>query len=422
MPRTLARNNVIHTHDGARTVDQLLSAVTESCRSLPLSPLCLTSANHAHLVGAAAWLAATGTHGMVLPRERLTDATLATLEKEGFSQIDLETGNIRPAAVAGTPVPGRLCLMTSGTTGTPKIVNHTWDTIDTMARVSLPAHNWLITYQPGTYAWYQLITLLIFDGGQEGIITDDREPTTLIRAAKEQGATAISATPTFWRVVLFRMPEEEVQAIPFQQITLGGERVDQPILDRLRSIFPDSSLVHIYASSEAGAAIVVKDGREGFPAAWISDAVDTTDDRDVDRPHLQVRDDILFVRSPFSGSDCAKWLDTGDAVEVRGDRVFVVGRFNQSIVNVGGLKVATADVDAVLLGHPEVAWCRAYAKRAPLVGELLAAEIVLQPDRSWDPEALQKYCAGQMADHMVPRFWKQLESIPITDNLKSKVK
>ncbi|MEK8106867.1 hypothetical protein NKG94_20210 [Micromonospora sp. M12] len=79
---------------------------------------------------------------------------------------------------------------------------------------------------------------------------------------------AASGTPTFWRRTLYR-DADALARVPLRQITLGGEPVDQAILDQLREVFPSARISWIYASSEVGASIVVHDGRAGFPVDWL---------------------------------------------------------------------------------------------------------------------------------------------------------
>ena len=68
-----------------------------------------------------------------------------------------------------------------------------------------------------------------------------------------------------WRKLLMSCP---VERLALRQITLGGEIVDQKILDALKH-FPAREDHHIYASTEAGVGFAVRDGRAGFPAAYL---------------------------------------------------------------------------------------------------------------------------------------------------------
>ena len=96
--------------------------------------------------------------------------------------------------------------------------------------------------------------------------TANRSPSELVAVAAQFATTHISGTPTFWRSFLLAAPPG---SLPLKQITLGGEAVDQPTLDRLAQRFPEARITHIYASTEAGALFSVHDGRAGFPRAWL---------------------------------------------------------------------------------------------------------------------------------------------------------
>lgn len=377
------------------------------------------SASAVELIAAAGWLAETQTDGVILPVERLSPELRGRLLEKGFSLMDLDGGELAAAPAHVAPKPGRVCLLTSGTTGEPKIIEHTWESLFTMAKVKPGREvNWLLTYQSGTYAWFQMVTMGLFLPGQSLTVAAERSPVALMEAALRAGATAISATPTFWRMVLLQFSAEDLRRLPLRQLTLGGEAVDQPILDRLRSLFGTATVTHIYASTEAGAAIVVRDGLEGFPAAWLGDT--SREDASPDTPQLQIRDGILWIRSPYATQ--AGWLNTGDLCEVRGDRVIILGREQSTFINVGGAKVPAHEVERALRSHPAVLWCRVGRKKAPFMGELVAADVVFKSPADKVTEAeLTQHCTTRMPEHMVPRFWNLLETIPVTDNLKTKL-
>ncbi len=414
---SLQTGNRIHSAAGTTTLGELVAAFAVKISAHAESAaLALIGTSPVELIAAAAWLAQTQTDGLILPADRLSPELQARLTERGYALVDLDSGAITPAVKNLTPKPGRVSLLTSGTTGEPKIVEHTWDTLFTMARVKGGrAANWLLTYQPGTYAWWQMVTMALFLPEQSLTVTAERTPVALTQAAIAHGVTAISATPTFWRMVLLQFSPDELRALPVRQLTLGGEAVDQPILDRLRAQFPDATLTHIYASSEAGAAIVVRDGREGFPGEWLS-----ASEAAADSPQLQIREGILWIRSPYATQ--ADWMCSGDLCEVRDGRVIILGREQSTFINVGGAKVPAHEVERVLRAHPAVMWCRVGRRKAPLLGELVIADIVFKSPDARVPDAeLTRFCGERLSEHMVPRFWNVLAAIPATENLKTKL-
>ncbi|NUR05490.1 MAG: acyl--CoA ligase [Nocardioidaceae bacterium] len=353
-----------------------------------------------------------GTELLLAARSRLDDALAADLLADGLHLATPE-GTRRPdPAHVRASARGRVWLLTSGTTGRPKRVAHTVASLTTVSG-RLPAATWLCPYAPGSYAWWQLVTLGLAHPGQDLVLLDPAELDDWPDPALEHGVTAVSGTPTFWRRTLLR--GADLARLPLRQLTLGGEPVDQSILDQLRAVFPDARISWIYASSELGASIVVHDGRAGFPTAWL-------DRREPGRPTIGVVDDELVMSSPYHAVGLGGPVRTGDRVVVRDDRVHVVGRTSSDEINVGGAKVSAGEVRGVLQEHPAVRWAKVTGRRAPLVGTVVVADLVLAPGHgAADEEAITAWCRTRLRDEAVPRRLRFLDTIPATDSLKSDV-
>lgn len=305
--------------------------------------------------------------------------------------------------------PGRIWLLTSGSTGRPKRVAHTLDSLLTVKTEQAP-RVWLNPYTPGAYAWWQVVTLGLSHPDQTIVCVDPTQPWAAIAA--EHNVDAASGTPTFWRQALMTQGEALSQ-VKFGQITLGGEPVDQQVIDQLRATFPEARISWIYASSEAGASIAVHDGLAGFPQTWL-------DRSDPSRPLLSVVDDELIISSPNRGEGVPEQLHTGDRVEIRDGRVYIMGRLGSDEINVGGSKVSASRVRDVLLSHPGVRWAAVKARKAPVVGSVVQAEVVLAEDGPSEDE-LSRYCRDHLAEVEVPRRFRVLSEIPIKESLKSDV-
>ena len=114
--------------------------------------------------------------------------------------------------------------------------------------------------------------------------------------------------------------------------------------------------------------VTVHDGRAGFPVAWL-------DRTGAGRPTLSVEDGELVVESP-TPAPVSTAGRTGDRVEIVDDRVLITGRLDSDEINVGGVKVSAATVRDVLLATRAVHWARVRGRRAPIVGQVVAAEVV----------------------------------------------
>jgi len=354
----------------------------------------------------------------ILDRARLSAELGQRLDDHGLVRIDVAGGSRGEPASPAEAVPGRVTVLTSGTTGAAKLVEHRWDSLNTLVRARrAPARVWFVPYQAGSYAWYQMMCLGLFTPGQDLACGDPADLFESFSDALRRGVTAVSSTPTFWRYAMMALDEGVLRAAAIRTISLGGEIVDQALLDRLAELYPGAQIRHIYASSEAGAAIVVEDGRAGFPAERLGDG---------SAVGLKVDGGRLFVRSPFTtaaaGGRPDAWVDTGDLVELRGGRVHFLGRDQTAMINVGGAKVCPADVEAVLLSHPKVRWAQVFARRAPLAGALPAARVVLSEpaaDAASAEAELAAFARTAMPSHAVPRFWQFVTEIPVKASLKS---
>jgi acyl-CoA synthetase (AMP-forming)/AMP-acid ligase II len=202
------------------------------------------------------------------------------------------------------------------------------------------------------------------------------------------------------------------------QITLGGEVVDQMILNSLTRHFPDARLVHIYATTEVGRCFSVTDGLQGFPRKFL-------DAPSADGVEMRIHDNELFVRSKnamagydpysFQKDSSHDWMATGDMVNIIDDRVIFTGR-KTDIINVGGNKVHPVEVEQVIRSIPGVCNVRVFGKRSSISGQLVACEIV-RDNAVTDAElreAVQLVCQAKLAPYQRPRLINMVEQIELS--------
>src|SRR5215472_7221569 len=304
-------------------------------------------------------------------------------------------------------------LLTSGTTGRPKLAVHTLASLTgAIERGNPPAAPvvWATFYDIRRYGGLQIFlrsvltqASLVLSGGQES--TAD-----FLARAGAHGVTHISGTPSHWRRALM---SSAAHLIKPQYVRLSGEIADQAILDRLQSVFGDARVAHAFASTEAGLAFEVNDGLAGFPANFIGRSGDV---------EMKVDDGSLRIRSPrtaarYIGNQTLKdvhgFIDTGDMLELRGDRYYFVGR-RDGIINVGGLKVHPEEVEAVINRHPRVRMSRVRTRKNSITGALVVADVVLGkgPDGGNEQTADLQHEILQLCRSMLPRH-----KVPATINI-----
>ena len=301
-------------------------------------------------------------------------------------------------------------LLTSGTTGLPKLVSHTLSSL-TSAIQSRNAKNshtvWSTFYDIRRYGGLQILLRAALTGSS--LILSDAEERTddfLARAAA-CGVTHISGTPSHWRRVLMCSAAHLLKP---QYIRLSGEAADQTVLNNLRLTYPNARIAHAFASTEAGVAFEVNDGVAGFAA----DTLDSTPDVE-----MRVQDGTLQIRSAgnadrYLGKDAPLlkdregFVDTHDLVELRNGRYYFVGR-RDGVINVGGLKVHPEQVESVISCHPDVQMCVVRAQKSAIMGALVVADVVLRKDCTpieHDVTLIQddilRHCRELLTVHQVP--------------------
>ena len=319
--------------------------------------------------------------------------------------------------------PTEWILFTSGTTGLPKLVVHTLSTL-------CPANGatgnlgrsvvWSTFYDIRRYGGLQIFFRAMLGGGSLVLSSADESTEDFLIRAAASGVTHISGTPTHWRKALM---SSSVHRLAPDYIRLSGEMVDQMILDSLHAVFPRARIVHAFASTEAGVGFEVRDGLAGFSASLVGSRSSSVEMK-IANGSLRIRSPRTAVRYLGNSSEALAdpdgFVDTHDVVELRDNRYYFVGRAD-GVINVGGLKVHPEEVEAVINGHPGVRMSLVKARRNPVTGELVVADVVAQSvpeqvDATIDEAVLRnqilEICRRVLAPHKVPaaiRFVPTLE-------------
>jgi acyl-CoA synthetase (AMP-forming)/AMP-acid ligase II len=109
---------------------------------------------------------------------------------------------------------------------------------------------------------------------------------------------------------------------------------------------------------------------------------------------------------------------SGDLGTVDADGFVRVLDRKKDMINRGGYKIYTAEVEAVLAAHPEVVESAVVAKPCPVLGERVHAFVV--PRSAVSVEALRRFCAERLSDYKVPET-VTLQAEPLPRNANGKV-
>ena len=273
-------------------------------------------------------------------------------------------------------------LLTSGTTGRPKLVVHT---LASLAGAIEPSRSpadrivWSTFYDIRRYGGLQIFLRAALTGRSLVLSSAQESTADFLARAAAHGVTHISGTPSHWRRASM---SSSAHLIAPDYVRLSGEIADKAILDHLRLLYPHAKIAHAFATTEAGVVFVVNDGLMGFPA----NAIEHT-------PHvvMKIENRSLRVRSNRTArcylgdhqsalQDSEGFVDTADVLELREDRYYFSGR-RDGMINVGGMKLYPEEVEAVINSHPKVQMSLVRTKKNPITGALVVADVVLKITR-----------------------------------------
>ena len=312
------------------------------------------------------------------------------------------------AAVQGSK--SKITIFTSGTTGQPKKVVHSIQTLTRTVRMGYKYKGqiWAYAYNPTHMAGLQVF-FQAFEN-QNTLVNVFNQPREYVyQQIRDKGITHISATPTFYRLLL---PFEQVYE-SVVRVTLGGEKSDQHLYDSIAKIFPNAKINNVYASTEAGSLFAAKGDCFQIPDA-IKDKFKVVDDELlIHKSLLGSSDSFRFTDDYYHSGDLIEWVD-----EAHG--LFRFKSRKNELINVGGYKVNPGEVEVAIMGIEGVRQAMVYGKANSILGNVLCADVVLEAGVELTELDIKKVLGAQLQDFKVPRRIKFVEDISLTRTGKMK--
>lgn len=305
----------------------------------------------------------------------------------------------------------KISIFTSGTTGLPKRVEHTVASLAAHVRVSenYSGHIWGFCYNPTHMAGLQVLFQILFNQNT-AVNLFGKSKRAIYGGIDEYGITHISATPTFYRLL---MPENAAHP-SVRRITLGGEKSDKALYGALLEVFPNAKINNIYASTEGGTLLAsggeyfkIPEGEKGRIV------VDENNELLVHRSLLGESESFVLDGDYYRTGDLVEWVGEGKK-EFR-----FLGR-KSSLVNVGGYKVNLEEVEDALRSMPEVADALAFGRENSVLGNILCADVRLKEGAHADVAQVRGFLAERLQQFKIPRKIRFVESMESTATGKIK--
>jgi acyl-CoA synthetase (AMP-forming)/AMP-acid ligase II len=345
---------------------------------------------------------------------------------------ELPQGGVDPRRDADGEVCCQFC--TSGTTGVPKGAMLTgWNVLNVGDCLALEMPEIreggrhlvaLPLFHIGGAGW----ALWAMQRGSTAIIVRETTPGPLLDAIVEQKVETALLAPT---LMLFLTELPQARTADFsalRHITYGTAPISPDLLHRCLDIFkcrfsqlygltettgPFTSLPHEYHAGER----LLSCGRPMFGGR--ARVVDTNDN---DLPPYEVGEILYQGENLMAGywgraeataqATRGGWFHTGDAGYMDEDGfIFLKDRIRDMIVS-GGENVYPAEVEAVLMGHPEILECAVIGVPDQKWGETVKAVVVRRAGAALTEAALIEWTREKLAGYKRPRSVDFIDTLP----------
>lgn len=233
------------------------------------------------------------------------------------------------------------------------------------------------------------------------VAVETRDPDSVLGAVEKYNVDLLPTSPTFINLVLLSEAYKRHDLSSLKMITYGTEPMPESTLKRFHQLFPAIELLQTYGLSEVG---ILRSKSRASDSLWVKIGGEGFETRVVDGIlHIKAQSSVLgYLNAPSPiGED--GWLNTGDAVEVDGEYIKILGRESE-IINVGGEKVYPAEVESVIQEMQNVSEVTVYGEKNPITGNIVCARISLVEDRdrkSFTME-LKRHCGNRLQRYKVP--------------------
>jgi o-succinylbenzoate---CoA ligase len=351
---------------------------------------------------------------------RLTDAERSSVLRAERPAVELSDAGELTQTEADLPLLGEhdmddlhCRILTSGSSGEPHTIgltygNHLWSAVGSAFNLGMnPDDCWLCCLPLSHIAGLSIVMRSIIYGTTVGL--HESFDVDRVAATLEKGeCSVVSLVPT----MLVRLLEAEVDLSTPRAILVGGGPVPDDALEE--AVGRDASVVQTYGLTEACSQVTTlgpADAKRKLGSAG----------RPLLTTHLRIKEGEILVQGPTVAPGCADadgWLHTRDLGRIDEEGFLYVQDRIDDVIVTGGENVVPAEVEQVLMRHPEVEDAAVIGREDPEWQEAVTAVVVLRGDADLPTEELRRHCASELAGYKVPKRIEIASALPRTPSGK----
>jgi cyclohexanecarboxylate-CoA ligase len=329
-------------------------------------------------------------------------------------------------------------MYTSGTTGEPKGVMHTSNTL--LCKALLASE--LFGFGPGDHIYmgsplahqtgFMYAVILAIYNHCKCVLQDIWEPATAARLIASERCTITLGSTPFLRDLVHTPNVDEHASL--RLFLCAGAPIPRVLVQEAHARYPDLHVMSAWGMTEIG---IVTATYPGDPPEKIIDtdgralphqAVRVVDEQGVVVPpgvegRLQSRCATTFVgylkRPDAYGLDAEQWLETGDNARMDADGyIRITGRSKDLIIR-GGENIPIVEVEELLYRHPAIADAAIVAMPDDRLGERGCAFVTLRPDSNLSFQTMVDYLlAAKLIKQYLPERLEVIDEFPRTPSGK----
>jgi o-succinylbenzoate---CoA ligase len=351
---------------------------------------------------------------------RLTEAERAAIVAAEEPIVDIDDPGELTQTEADMPLLGEhdmddVCCraLTSGSSGIPRPVslsygNFLWNAVGSAFNIGVePSDRWLCCVPLSHVAGLGIVMRSVIYG-TTAVVHDGFDVDRVAAALESDGVTVLSLVAT----MLYRLLEVGADLSGPRAILVGGGPVPGEPLEE--ALAKGATVVQTYGLTETCSQVTTlapADAKRKLGSAG----------RPLLTTHLRIEDGEILVQGPTvapGSADPDGWLHTGDLGHIDEEGfLYVQDRIDDMIVS-GGENVVPAEVEEVLLRHPEVADAAVIGREDPEWQQAVTAVVVLASGSEVSPDELRRHCAASLAGFKVPKRVELAAALPRTPSGK----
>ncbi|GGO75008.1 acid--CoA ligase [Nocardioides deserti] len=344
---------------------------------------------------------------------------LPTLHKEEWPADDGTAACIEPAA---RWTDDGFLLFTSGTTGTPRAVQHAheaflWGSMDAILIHAYSNEDRLVTPLPLCYTGGMNVATSAAHSGAELVLAESADPGHLLELITSRRATLFHGVPTMCQRLADHPDWPAADLTSLRLARTGGAPVPAALMEAYAA--RDVALTQGYGLSESGGTGLTlapqeshEFGKAGRPSFYLEAKV-VHPETGEDLPAGEVGEILLRGRQLMRGywnepEATAKairdgWLWTGDLGAVDEKGLFSITGRSKELIVTGGLNVYPAEVEHVLIAAEGVLEAAVIGAPSEKWGEEVVAVVVIEDGAALEEAGLIAFCRERLADYKCPK-------------------